>query len=786
MKKQLFALLMSLALLTGCGQTPTEEPHFDPIPGGGAGGDEPTEGGEIISHDSWDNVLSYDYSNLTIYSYDTFLDTPAYIQILDTGKYAYTYTIFDTRVTQYFADYEGQNYVYWDYTDEGGTTGYLNYNPEYEATLYLYKMDFYLPFLLSKITSNDVEYTSVYNGFYVKDSSLRRISEEVFGFAIDHSYFESIVILIEQDEEGKDRLYRMYCFDDVDDDNSPYLYFEFFNYGTTVDNDYPEAISASNIKDYWTITGRTEYEIIYPESLLITPRNPKVEEDYDIVLEVGESIEVELDILPEDYNRLGILSWKPNMSDFRDENGNLVDEYYDQVALFDFKSSYESGVRILTARQPGTVEVYVEHIAHYGDEPIQSNHLRVKVLPEAEIDETDAFYQFEFCSSNDEYNDPVWGSSSGYYQTRFEVINTLATPEYNPNYEITGFHAYTLPGRYTDNFDDVDQVLALAPLSGSVSEGPKSYIDIDTDDQLISSISFYYSLHRSGQLSYISNLGEAYIATSDDGVNFTIVKDMKEEMLNKFAQDSTMDMLAKLMEASFEPSNHIRIYISAQYYGQSFTMVFNDITLSHDEATHIDNPYTPVEGITLNASSNYVRVGQEITLISIINPSNATNKKCYYTSSNHNVATVTPQKDGSVIVKGLKEGTTTIKVYTDEKNNSGSAYYDEVVITVKENATLVEELHEVTYMHQEGTTTLSLTFDANNSSVSVYYYTNSKVYIDILTLNNELNGLYTFLSEESSLLIDIDTNNLSTIKINSSSVIKGITVPEITLYKVGQ
>lgn len=68
-----------------------------------------------------------------------------------------------------------------------------------------------------------------------------------------------------------------------------------------------------------------------------------------------------------------------------------------------------------------------------------------------------------------------------------------------------------------------------------------------------------------------------------------------------------------------------------------------------------------VKGVEINGESN-VYVNETIQLTAIINPSNATNQKVHWNSSDENIATV----DESGKVTGLQDGTVTIAVTTDD------------------------------------------------------------------------------------------------------------------------
>ena len=70
----------------------------------------------------------------------------------------------------------------------------------------------------------------------------------------------------------------------------------------------------------------------------------------------------------------------------------------------------------------------------------------------------------------------------------------------------------------------------------------------------------------------------------------------------------------------------------------------------------------PVTGVSLNKKSGELDVGESMSLISTISPSNATNQKVNWKSSNSNIATV----DANGKIKALTSGTAVITVTTED------------------------------------------------------------------------------------------------------------------------
>ena len=788
----LSTLLMGSLVLTGCPGPENDEP--DPDEGGN---------GTLVRHDSWNNLMSYDYSNVTVLNEDSMLEEASYVLTLGSGQYIDYYPIFGEWYYQFFADYNGSNYVYWDYTNDGGTAGWLNYNSEYHVDLTLEHQDFYLPNLLNKIHEADVEYSAMMNSFYVKDEALERISNEVFGFAYDHRTFSTIAILVESDENNKDRIQKVRCFD-TNDENSPYVQLSFGNYGSTRSQwGFPPLPSSTTVKDYWTITGKTPKVEKYPSTINVTANNINdtgavvTETGFDLVLEVGDYADLSYLVTPLDVNMSFIVEWTPDRSDFIDNSGNPTGEYANQVALIDIKQNFTERHKYLTALKPGEVNVYATVVFYEYDandnvtrRTINSNVLKVKVNEPKQIDNSKAVFKFNFTNYVDEYNDQVWGSSSGLFQTRFTAENMVETSTFKPTSRITGYHASLLNSSYTDAYEEVDTlyVVRMNP-QGSVNEELASYLNFDLDDQEVSSIAFSFSLHRQNQLtsSFKNNFNTFVISTSVDGTTWTDYDKttfVKSELMKD--EGSLTGMTAHNLELEFDsPVRYVRIAATAKSFTGSFSLVLHDITLSNETKTHVEKPQVAVNSVGIVAvpyGNGTVRVNNSITLACVINPNNATNQNVYWTSSDHTIATVTRNADGTVTVTGLKPGNVQIKVYTEEKSLLGEPHYDEYDVVVLAAATLPTELQNNSYSNE--TEKVYFTFD--NKDLSVTYIKNGVPQMDSLTLTNEVSGQYTFKSSSSEIIINNISSDGMSFAIVSGSNVKGVDLPSVTLTKVSE
>ena len=785
----LSSLLATSLVLGGC--ITKENNEKDPDDNGG---------GSLVRHDSWDNLMSYDYTNVTILNEDSMLEEASYVYVIDEGKYIDYYPIFGEWYHQFFADYNGSNYVYWDYTSEGGQAGWLNYNSEYHVDLTLEHQEFYLPNLLNKIHEEDVEYSAMMNSFYVKDSALNRITNEVFGFAYDHRPFATIAILVESDSNGKDRISKVRAFD-TNDENSPYVQLQFGYYGSTRSQwGFPPAPSATTVKDYWTITGKTPKVETYPSSVSIQANsvneNQSVisNESFDLIMEVGDYADISYVVGPENVNMSYLVTWTPDRSDFIDNDGNPTEAYSEQVALIDIKQNFTTGHKYLTAMNPGEVNVYATAEFFQYDEndnatmrKVNSNFLKVKVNEPQGIDDTNAVFKFNFASYEDIYNDQVQGSYSGLYQTRFEAVNVVANNTFRPVSRITGYHASLLNPGYTDAFEESPNlnVLSLTPQK-NVNEALEAYVDFDLDDQIVDKIAFNFSLHRQNQLSngFKTNYKSFKIYTSTDGINWTLASDQTDFVKTELNKDEGLaGMTSHTLKFEFDnPVNFVRISCEAKSFTGSFTLVIDEVTLSSETITHVNQPSAAVSGVFITADSTSVRINNSLTLLGTVTPSNASNKVVYWTSSNTNVASIVRNADGTVTVTGHREGQTTIKVYTNEKDSDNEAYNDTLTITVLGAPTLGSNLVSNSYSNEEKQ--LYFSFNENGTTLSVTYIQSGMPSMDVLSLTNEVDGAYTFKSENSEVTFFNVSEDGSSFEIAPTSNVRGVGLPHCTLTKV--
>ncbi len=128
----------------------------------------------------------------------------------------------------------------------------------------------------------------------------------------------------------------------------------------------------------------------------------------------------------------------------------------------------------------------------------------------------------------------------------------------------------------------------------------------------------------------------------------------------------------------------------------------NTVELDDSIELYVSNPPTgePVTGVELEEEELTLRVGDTESLRATVKPTNATNKRVKWESSDSEIVEV--DKEGKITA--VAPGTATITVTTEDGNKT-----DSVEVTVKEIATFQLETNEPSFwMKPKGTTTLRL------------------------------------------------------------------------------
>lgn len=140
----------------------------------------------------------------------------------------------------------------------------------------------------------------------------------------------------------------------------------------------------------------------------------------------------------------------------------------------------------------------------------------------------------------------------------------------------------------------------------------------------------------------------------------------------------------------------------------------------------------PVTGISLNARSRTVEVGSKYTIIPLITPSNADNKKVTYTSIDPSVASV----DASGVVTGVKGGTTLVVVKTEDRGLIAS-----MTIEVKESVDALSFEEREAYIGIGLSKTLEVIFNPGDVTDKRLKWSSNNTSMVTVDQNGKISGI---------------------------------------------
>lgn len=178
----------------------------------------------------------------------------------------------------------------------------------------------------------------------------------------------------------------------------------------------------------------------------------------------------------------------------------------------------------------------------------------------------------------------------------------------------------------------------------------------------------------------------------------------------------------------------------------------------------VSTNYIPINGVSLNKSNLNMTIGTSENLISIISPSNASNKDVTWGSSNKSVATV--DQNGTVIAK--KTGTTIITVYSSGYSATCTINVIDIInlkgITINKTSLTLKE---------KNSETLKITFNPSNATNKKITWKSSNT--SIATVDN--NGTVKALKPGSTTITAVSNDGgfVATTKLTVEALSKKVT-----------
>ncbi|MCR5091118.1 MAG: Ig-like domain-containing protein [Bacilli bacterium] len=608
-------------------------------------------GGNVVTvKEALSRALAADYSNMTVYS-------GALANEFETGEYEAYYNdyqiVFDTEVTQYFHDYQGESYQYFKASAQGEVNSWLKegYNGAKVGLGNMNSLD--VRELIAGIKKYESKVQYMEGVFYiVNEAAVQEIVEEAYAWAYDVSV-NTIFFTIDATTLTFSKIGG---FDvDIDTDKN-IVAAEIYQIGTTSWNGtLPEAPNANNVKEYWQYKGWSGPQVqVYPSALNITVDPEAIKNGDAYVLEIEEGVPFEISAewdVPADVELARQV--RHNSITYVSTN--------EDVAYVGYNDNYS---RLIVGASAGDCEIYAVAEAPAGATPVESNHIKVHVNSLAEQNLEGAVYDLTFDGTIVNGNVAATNklnNTKPFDITVNEGVEMLNGTESSPI------------------FNGANVMVMRSSQQGTLNkEFPGDAVaTFDFSDQQVSGISFYYGALFSNYYVGENYLTKIAIETSNDGQTWTEVADITDEVKEHNSPDNL-----HLMEKSFAPASKVRIHLYSNMIGTAYEMSLKGVAfIANDQChSHYETPNTPVTSVTIAAANDAtkVKMGKTLQINGSVTPNNASNKTIAWHVSDASVATIsasgvlTPIKPGSVTIYA-----TSAYGATDEEVKS-----NEITITV--------------------------------------------------------------------------------------------------------
>ncbi len=570
-------------------------------------------------------------------------------------------------VWDYYHDYEGKSYRYFDDASEPGSPAWLS--SVYDGvscalSRYYWSFDVFL----SSVEVADFTYAG---GYYVFNnaSKLQSVIETAF-----ENFYETEILdlVIQLDASGYISVIKAFGADAEKDLVSIQLY----DFATTLvpsSITLPEAPNSSNVKEYWQYKGWSGPQVhVYPKTINLIPDAEAAKEGDAYVLEIEKGLSYTYEVVydvPEGVEEARQIKENEITYVSSDEN----------VATIGLDSNYK---RVIMAVGAGDCTIYLQGKADPATGvAAKSNEIKVHVNGLAEIDMTDAVYDLTF-DANSELGDAPYFSNS---------LNSSLPADIQVN---KGVYVVTAPSKST-LFGGKKTLVMRSGMQDTINEtfqGENTSADavsvFDFDDQQVSGIAFYYgsvygNSYKPDFVTKIAIEAKNPSQSWDEAEVIDITADVKENI-------STENF--HLIQKTFAPASQVRIVMRGSMVGDSMELSMDNIIFAaNDECNdHYVADSTPVTSVTIseNSGATSVRLGKTLSFSAGVKPSNASSKDVVWNVSDSDVASISA--DGVLTPK--KVGTVNVTATSYHGATAEPVVSNEITVTVKEAAAVAEDL----------------------------------------------------------------------------------------------
>lgn len=703
-----------------------------------------TSAGSIVRDSDFSRALEFKYNSYTL-TYDQLYNNESveefgYIYYVNSVSYVLDYSYVETTGQfdyLYYATYENDGYMYWQKADGYEYDGWVA-NGYHDADLAMYNAYFDFERFISILTPEDVEY--ILGAFYVKESSMKKFAGQGLEFFGDPFYgaVEKITTIGFLTDKETGAITKIMGACDEKSDNGFIVQLDAINdtrvpqNAITVKAPYYNSDSDRNIYTYAEMKGASYVPDVWPTGVtLTTVGDVEKEEGYDAVIDIAESVEVAYSILPENVNRIEF-DWVSS-----DETVVDLDYKYNFTAHHKYATGIKEGdayVSIKLQKQDGTW--------------LESNKLKIKVKPLASQDKTNAVYDLTITGSSYAKNGEEVDKNTTIFSA-YNAVNTTA------QFNIKGHNAQAFEAKNADAFGDTGMVMVVSPAAQEyMNNGFYSEVTFDFGDQEVVSLNFYYALYKANQRGgALSNLSEAYIQTSSDGINWSEKIDIKEEMQHNFSNvNLDYEAQQKLMTRSFAKASKVKLYFKASMVGNNYWIAMNNFVFSNDETCHNHNSNViEVTKVNATASANKVKVGDSIQFGATVEPSDATYQQVTWVVSDPTKAAINAMGSLTAIAEG------TVEVYAVAHNGVQS---EKITITIIGQEYLDSKYVGNRYLSSdvyENSSWWEVEFEVLSTSTAKLTLNNKKGTEEVInftyyTKDNSTRPLHTFKGENNEVL----------------------------------
>ncbi|MDR1698192.1 MAG: Ig-like domain-containing protein, partial [Erysipelotrichaceae bacterium] len=495
---------------------------------------------EIDLVELWENALETDFSNVTmdVVSIYDYMAGEEYYVLKNIDGYTVASHPESGLDPLYYHDYEGESHLYFEdeygYGDAWLKEGYKNSPLGLENTYF--SVDVAID-ELSAVALDAIEVDdsgSIIEYFIRDEATLTTLNAGMLSSFWNNGLFWGVLISV---DPVTSNIVRIMAFDETSADDGMFVVFSMF--GTSTHNlPFPPKPNADNVMTYAEWSGTDPWINVDVEGVSIA-----LPEDEDGILDREERVRM-------------VVTYDPV-----DANNSLQ-------MMLDWYSSDEAVVTVsvigeVTAVNEGTATVWCET---YNGHKSNEVTITVRAIPTPVLEGIVHDLTFNGVTNDVvSYDDAVTDAHP----------LTITTARVTSNDAANGG---------TDKFPHGKQALLMDPQGAS-------YIDINADDELLTGISFNFSLFWPADISNLSKLSQFEIQTSEDGTTWTMAADLMTLVQENISRNSIT-----LVEVEFEATSHVRVYAYMNFIGSPFRLATDNIKLYYTAPAEV-----PVTSVTLSA-----------------------------------------------------------------------------------------------------------------------------------------------------------------------------------------